>query len=143
MTRRKLREIVFLILFGIDFYPPEELDEQVSLLISQIGDLSSEGSVRVDEIAPGDEAYIRERIRQIAEKREQIDQMVNEVSETWKTHRMGKAELSIIRNAVYEMRYDDAIDIPVAINEAVELARIYGSEQAPGFVNGVLARLVE
>ena len=55
---------------------------------------------------------------------------------------MGKVELTILRLAVYEMRYDDDIPIKVAINEAVELSKKYGGDSTPGFVNGILAKLV-
>ena len=53
---------------------------------------------------------------------------------------MGKAELAILRLALYEMLYEDAIPVKVAINEAVELAKRFGGEDSPGFINGVLAR---
>ena len=71
------------------------------------------------------------------ELREQI------VSEGWPVERLGKAELAIMRLAVYEMLYDEDIPVNVAINEAVELAKKYGSDDnAASFVNGVLAKLV-
>ena len=55
---------------------------------------------------------------------------------------MGKVELSIIRLAVYEIKFEEDIPMGVAINEAVELAKKYGTEEAPSFVNGVLAKMV-
>ena len=51
------------------------------------------------------------------------------------------AELTIIRLAIYEMYYDKSIDIPIAINEAIELAKVYGDNKTPKFVNGVLATI--
>ena len=54
---------------------------------------------------------------------------------------MGKADLSILRLAVYEMKYDDDIPTGVAINEAVELAKLYGGEDSASFINGVLGKL--
>ena len=62
--------------------------------------------------------------------------------DSWKTDRMAKTDLAIIRLAVYEIKYEDAIPDKVAINEAVELAKLYGEESSPAFVNGVLARIV-
>ena len=56
---------------------------------------------------------------------------------------MGKAELTILRLALYEMAYDEEIPEKVAINEAVELAKKFGGDDAPSFINGVLARLVK
>ena len=59
----------------------------------------------------------------------------------WRLERLGKTELAILRLAVYELLDDNDIPTSVAINEAVELAKIYCSEEAPRFVNGVLAKL--
>ena len=56
----------------------------------------------------------------------------------WKTGRMGKAELAILRLAVYEMKYDEDVPVKVAINEAVELAKKFGGDESPAFVNGIL-----
>ena len=74
--------------------------------------------------------------------KEEIDEKINEVAKGWKTQRMGKADLSILRLAVYEMKYDEEIPVNVAINEAVELAKKFGSDDSPAFVNGILAKLV-
>ena len=54
---------------------------------------------------------------------------------------MTRVDLTIIRLAVYEMIYDESVPVSVAINEAVELAKRYGTDQSPAFVNAVLARL--
>ena len=59
----------------------------------------------------------------------------------WKTGRMGKAELAILRLAVYELKYDEDVPVKVAINEAVELAKKFGGDESPAFVNGILAKL--
>ena len=73
---------------------------------------------------------------------EEIDAAINEVSEGWKTTRMGKVDLTLIRLAVYEMKHEEDIPVGVAINEAVELAKQYGTDDSPAFINGVLAKLV-
>lgn len=81
------------------------------------------------------------KCRDIVDKLEQIDAWINDKSKGWKTSRMGKVELSIIRLAVYEIKFEEDIPTGVAINEAVELAKKFGTEDAPAFVNGVLAKL--
>jgi N utilization substance protein B len=53
---------------------------------------------------------------------------------------MGKVDLTLLRLAVYEIRYEEAIPFKVAVNEAVELAKKYGTDDSPSFVNGVLAK---
>ena len=55
---------------------------------------------------------------------------------------MGKVDLTLISLAVYEMKYDEDVPVGVAINEAVELAKKYGTDESPAFINGVLAKLV-
>ena len=75
------------------------------------------------------------------EKISEIDALIDEKSKDWKTKRMNKADLAILRLAVYEITNDANIPTGVAINEAVELAKIYCSEEAPRFINGVLAKL--
>ena len=74
---------------------------------------------------------------------DELDEKINSVSEGWPTNRLGKAELSIMRLAVYEMLYDDDIPVNVAIDEAVELAKKYGADNASSFINGVLAKLAK
>ena len=67
--------------------------------------------------------------------------MLNEHVTGWKTSRMNTVDLSILRLAVYEMKYDEDVPVGVAINEAVELAKKYSGDEGPAFINGVLARL--
>ena len=55
---------------------------------------------------------------------------------------MGKVDLTLIRLAVYEMKYEEDVPVGVAINEAVELAKSYGTDDSASFVNGILAKLV-
>ncbi len=130
MNRRQIREEIFKVLFSIDFHPPEDFDEQIDLAMEEIGEHSEE-----------DETYIRTKLRAIADHCGEIDTEINAVSVGWKTTRMGKAELSIIRLAVYEIKYEESISKAIAINEAVELAKKYGQNNAPGFVNGILAKI--
>lgn len=129
MTRRALREQVFKMLFGAEFYAAEEMPEQMDIF----GEMENYGE--------SDREYIEKKCGAIVEKIGEIDEAVNGVATGWKTKRMGKVDLTLIRLAVYEMKYDDDVPVKVAINEAVELAKKYGAEDSPSFVNGVLAKL--
>lgn len=64
------------------------------------------------------------------------------MAQGWKTSRMGKVDLTLIRLAVYEMKFEEDVPAGVAINEAVELAKAYGTDDSSSFVNGILAKLV-
>jgi N utilization substance protein B len=130
MSRREIREQIFKILFRVEFHSREELDEQIALCIEELGD------VREKDIS-----YITEKVHSIADHLEELDEMINNAASKWKTSRMAKAELAIIRLAVYEMKFEEDIPVSVAINEAVELAKVYGDENGAGFVNGILAKL--
>lgn len=71
---------------------------------------------------------------------EELDAAINEASKGWKTTRMGKVDLTLIRLAVYEIRFEEDIPVKVSINEAIELAKKYGTDDSPAFVNGILAK---
>lgn len=131
MTRREIREQVFKMLFRVEFYNQEEMSEQIALCEDDACSWKEK-----------DKTYIFEKVEKISEKIEEIDAKINEVSEGWKTGRMGKVDLTLIRLAVYEMLYEEDVPAKVAINEVVELAKQYGTDNSPSFVNGVLAKLV-
>ncbi|MBR6390236.1 MAG: transcription antitermination factor NusB [Lachnospiraceae bacterium] len=134
MTRSRLRESIYKLLFRVEFYPPGELDEQTDLFF---------GSDEWPEKAKQSEQdYVRNKFRAIVEKIPEIDEAVDKNSKNWTTSRMSRSDLTIIRLGVYEIRYDDDIPASVAINEAVELAKKYGQDSSGSFVNGVLAKFV-
>ena len=92
---------------------------------------------------PKDVEYIRNKALDVILKTEEIDKLINDNTKGWKTARMNKVDLSILRLAVYEMKWDEEIPESVAINEAVELSKKYSGDEGPSFVNGVLAKLAE
>ena len=132
MSRRKLRETIFLLLFRIEFNTPEELREQMDWFFERNEEYSLEHS-----------QMIRDKVEDILSRLPEIDTIISEICEGWSIRRLGKAELALLRLAVYEIRMDDDIPTGVAINEAVELTKIYCSEEAPRFVHGVLAKLAK
>ena len=147
MTRREAREHCFKMLFCQDFYPAEEKEEQlVQYCEAPAEDESNEKGVDeiLHQVAMTEEERktLEERVENIMARIPEIDRQIDEVAEGWKTRRMGKVELTILRLAVYEIKEDEKIPDKVAINEAVELAKKFGGKDAPSFVNGVLARLV-
>lgn len=85
-------------------------------------------------------SYITRKSEDITEKLEQIDQMINEKTKGWKTSRMGKVDVALLRLSVYEIVFEEDIPLGVAINEAVELAKKYGTDDSPAFINGVLSK---
>lgn len=131
MGRSELREHIFRILFRIEFQPKEEMEEQLALYLEEL-----------ESAKDTEKEYIRRKYTAIAEKVETIDERINASATGWKTSRMGKVDLTILRLAVYEIEWDEEVPQGVAINEAVELAKRYGGEESPSFVNGVLGKIV-
>ena len=131
MSRRELREQIFRILFRAEFHDPKEYEEQRELFFA----------LEDEEASEKDITYVNHKAEDIMTHLPKIDEAINAVAKGWKTSRMGKVDLTIIRLAVYELKYEDDIPTGVAINEAVELAKKYGTETSASFVNGVLAKL--
>lgn len=85
--------------------------------------------------------YAKTVIHNLCENQETIDNTINENSKGWPVTRMAKTDLAIIRLAVCEILYVEDVPKSVAINEAVELSKVYGGDQSPKFVNAVLKNI--
>ena len=129
MTRRQLRENVFKMLFRVEFHDDKELPEQLILFEDELEPISEDEKI-----------YMTNKYKDIYAHIEELDAAINEVSKGWKPIRMGKVDLTLIRLAVYEIRFEEEIPVKVSINEAVELAKKYGTDDSPAFVNGILAK---
>lgn len=130
MTRREIREQIFQLLFRIEFNDNDEMPEQLQLFFESL--------IGLDEKS---QSYMEQKYEDIVVKLNEIDDSINQVAKGWQTSRMSKVDLTIIRLAYYEMKYEEEIPVGVAINEAVEIAKRYGGEDSPSFVNGILAKL--
>lgn len=108
----------------------EELEEQFEYFTESLENLSDT-----------DREYIHNKVFGTIGKIEEIDDVIAGVAEGWKINRMSKVDLTIMRLAYYEMKFDDDIPVIVAINEAVELAKKYGGDDSSSFINGILAKL--
>ena len=129
MTRRQLRENVFKMLFRVEFHDDKELPEQLILFEDELEPISEDEKI-----------YMTNKYKDIYAHIEELDAAINEVSKGWKTIRMGKVDLTLIRLVVYEIRFEEAIPVKVSINEAVELAKKYGTDDSAAFVYGILAK---
>ena len=131
MRRSEIREHVFKLLFRVEFHDAAELAEQDKLYFEPL------------ELTPEHRKLISGRTRLIEDKLPEIDKKIEELSVGWKKERIGKVELTILRLAIYEALYDDDVPAGVAINEAIELAKKYGGDDSPSFVNGILGKLTK
>lgn len=130
MRRREMREHIFKLLFMTEFNSQQEMPEQLSLYFDN-----------QEELAQKDQDTMKEKYSHVLEHLEEIDGLLNENSKGWKTKRMSRVDLTTLRLAVYEMKFDEDVPVGVAINEAVELAKRFGGETSGSFVNGVLGKI--
>lgn len=132
MTRRELREYLFKLLFRVEFNEPEDMPQQKELFFADEESQFSEKDIE----------FITDKFERIKVAIPELDEMLFAKAEGWTKNRIGKVELTIFRLAIFEILKDDTVPAGVAINEAVELAKKYGQDNAGSFVNGVLAKFV-
>jgi len=133
MNRYKLRENTFKLLFLKEFHPEEEMAQQSELFFDR---------EEFEETVKEDKDAVWGKYDKIVSRLEELDAMINEIASGWKTDRMAKVDLAILRLAAYEIKFDDEVPAGVDINEAVELAKKYGQDESPTFVNGILAKMM-
>lgn len=131
LTRREIREQLYRLVFQLEFYKGEEREEQAKLSLEDL-----------QEVTEKDKEELLEKFRGVSAHVEEIDRLINEKAKGWSVSRLPKADLTVLRLAVYEIIYDENVPDGVAVNEAVELAKQYGGDKSTGYINGVLAAIV-
>ncbi len=132
MSRRRARELALQILFHLDFTggSPREVTAAVY-------------AMQDEEIPESVSEYVEWVVMGTMEHKEEIDLMISELARDWKLDRMGGVDRAATRMAVFEIKFGDGKVPPrAAVNEAVELAKHYGSDESGRFVNGILGSLV-
>ena len=130
MVRTELREHIFKMLFQIEFNETEEMPSHLKYYFDIL-----------EDAAEKDKQYIQKKYEAVVSHVPEIDRIINDSARGWKTGRMNKVDLTILRLAVYELKWDEEIPVGVAINEAVELAKKFSGDEGPAFVNGVLGKV--
>ena len=132
MSRRHAREAALLTLFQLEFDADgASADSASDLAIDEVEGIKENDLPYAHALVQGTRAHLAE-----------IDEEITRLAKEWKLHRMAAVDRNLIRMAYYEMRYqEERIDPPIAINEAVELAKKCGSDEASRYVNGILAAM--
>lgn len=133
MTKHEMREEVFKIIFGLDFHQDEDIRATVEKYMEKSCDLP---------LSYREQERIIERAVAIGSMEAELDAEINAVAKGWTTAYMGRAELNLLRIAVYEINHDATVPDKVAVNEAIELAKLYCNDDTPKFVNGLLSHFV-
>lgn len=130
MRRRDVRRNAFTLLFQLGFTDNEEETKRIFFEEAEM------------ELTQSEKDFIINTVIGVREHTEEIDELINSVARKWDTKRMANVDLAILRLAVYELKFDTETPASVVINEAVELAKEYSSDNSPSFVNGILGKLV-
>ncbi|MGY0236249.1 transcription antitermination factor NusB [Longispora urticae] len=110
--------------------------------IGMLGVLTARQKISLREPeAPKFSEYAVALVEGVAQKREEIDELISTYAEGWTLDRMPTVDRNLLRIAVFELMWGDGIDAPVAISEAVELAKELSTDDSPRFINGVLGRI--
>jgi len=124
-ARRKARAIALQALYEIDA-TKHEMEVVVGRLLADRG-LSEENST-----------FVHELVSQVIQNKEKIDCTMQKFAKAWPIRQISIIDRNILRLAIFEVLFDNRVSVKVAINEAVELAKKFGSDNSPKFVNGVL-----
>ncbi|GJM76437.1 N utilization substance protein B [Paenibacillus macerans] len=140
MKRRLAREIAIQSLYHMEMNEVEA-EEAVSMLLSEAaGD--NEGEVNLSD-AEGDKAFVLELVNGTWSRKDAIDGLLSDYLKGWQISRLSKVDRQVLRLAAYEMIFRDDVPGKVAVNEAIELAKHFGTEESGKFVNGVLGKMIQ
>jgi len=126
MSRIETREAVVFFIYQFDFRS-ETIDEQISIYLNSNEELK-------DDIE-----YFTNTVKGIVANRDSLDESISKYLKNWTLDRIPKLDKAILETAIYEISYNDEIPTGVAINEAVKLAKKYGTDDSYSYINGVLS----
>ncbi len=134
MTRSEGRNLAFELLYSLEIQKvgQEELEEQIQLFLQ-------ESEITQENVTE----YIKQTINGITFQEEEIKKMISQnLKEKWDISRISKVNLALLKLGIYEMVYSK-LPYKVVVNEVVELAKKYGEDSSPSFVNGILANIIK
>ena len=134
MTRTEIRELTFELLYSLEIQKMEqqEYNEQIELFLVE-QNVSQEKA----------KTYMTETINGIAKNKEEILELISQnLKEKWDISRVSKINITLLKLATYDIVYTE-LPYKVVVNEAVEIAKKYGDDTSPAFINGVLANIIK
>jgi N utilization substance protein B len=132
MSRRQARELALQTLFQLDFNTTGK-DEALQTALSEHDNIDENTRKYTENLVIGTQEHLKE-----------IDTIIGDISNDWKIDRMPGIDRNIARMAIYEMNFgNESLPPNVVINEAIELAKLFGTEESSRFVNGILGTLVK
>lgn len=126
VNRSELRKQCMTILYQIDLYDKGHITYEVGNVIK--------------EVTPVDNEFVKDVVYGVITYKDEIDKIANEYLEGWNINRIGNTDKAILRIGIFELLYTDTPDV-VAINEAIELAKMYSDDSVRKMINGVLDKV--
>ena len=141
-SRRRGREVALQILYQLDVQ--EQLSDQQGLALFWQNFAAHEEEPPKDE-RDDEEAreFAGQLVKGVREHLQEIDSLLATASKNWRIERMARVDRNLLRLALFELKYSADVPAKVAINEAIEIAKRYGTAESPAFVNGILDRCLE
>lgn len=140
MSRRQAREVAMQALFQLDLNGTENIDEQERYETLAIDTALSES----EPMSRHDREFAKSLVRGVRENLASIDKLISECSKDWKVERMAVVDRNLTRIAIFEIRFAaEKLTPNIAINEAVELAKKYGTDDSSRYVNGILGAMMK
>ena len=132
MNRSAIRELAFRLIYSQEIQKEENIEEQIELFL-EANEVQDKNAIE----------YINDILKGIKENNAEILSLIEKNLKTdWKLERISKVDLSLLKLAIYEIKYKE-LAFKIVINEVVELAKKYGEDQSKNFVNGILASVVK
>jgi N utilization substance protein B len=140
-SRRRGREIALQILYQLDVQEQLSDDQALALFWRHF----LEPTETPSEEESGDEArgFAEKIVKGVRERLAEIDALLAKASKNWRLERMARVDRNLLRLALWELKWSGDVPAKVAINEAIEIAKRYGTAESPAFVNGILDRCLE
>ncbi|MEG0021788.1 MAG: transcription antitermination factor NusB [Bacilli bacterium] len=126
MNRSELRKKIMTILYQLNVYDNNKIDYDINEVIKETSEIDNE--------------FVKEVVYGVITYRNEIDELANKYLNGWKINRLGNTDQAILRMGIYELTYTKTPEI-VAINEAIELAKVYSDDEVRKMINGVLDKV--
>jgi len=129
LSRRLARQVVIQTLFQMDL-AGTDADQALDQRLQDVA------------LEDKDRMFVRKLVQGVTEHRHELDRAINFFADDWEVSRLASVDRSILRAAIYELKYFEDTPRKVSVNEAVELAKVFGDDQSPKFINGILGSVV-
>jgi N utilization substance protein B len=142
-NRRKGRELALQILFQLDMQDKLSDEQALALFWQSFARTAPGNEEGTDEHDGDDREFANQLVRGVRKHLTEIDAGISKASRNWRLERMARVDRNLLRLALFELMHASDVPPKVAINEAIEIAKRYGTAESPAFVNGILDRCLE